>query len=220
MSAPSAVASTRASAIRASAIRWHPGDPEDALAAVLARGGVVALPTESSYSLAARPNSRVGVERVYRIKARAADKPLPVMAARARDLAALGVDLKDPGIVRARRLWPAALTVVAALEPAAPSLPAAAGGRTLAVRIPGHRVLRGLLRRLGPLCATSANRSGEPAITDPAQLDRLLEGHDAIIADSGTLPGGLPSTIVRWRRCGFDILRHGAFDLEERLSAS
>jgi L-threonylcarbamoyladenylate synthase len=183
------------------------------LRAVLARGGMLAVPTESSYGLAADPRSAAGVEAIYRVKERERGKPLPVVAADAAQVGALGVDTSAEAFRRALPLWPAALTV--ALPLAAP-LPAAAGGETLAVRIPGHELLRALLAELGTaLTATSANRSGEPPELTAAGVGELLAaaGADAVVVDGGTLPGGPPSTLVAWEEGTWRVLRAGRYAL-------
>ncbi len=188
---------------------WRFGEPVAPLAALLARGGVLAIPTESSYGLAVDPWNRRGVEAVYRIKARDAGMPLPVVVAGVDQLAALGIDPDLPILAMLASRWPAALTAVL---PIARPLPAAAGLFSLAVRVPRHPRLRTLLRELGGgLTATSANPSGgEPAMTAAAAA-ALLAGEDAALVDGGTLAGGPPSTLVRPTPGGLEVLRAGAF---------
>ncbi|RMH16837.1 MAG: Sua5/YciO/YrdC/YwlC family protein [Acidobacteria bacterium] len=194
-------------------LRWRWDMPWEPLLELLARGGVLALPTESSYGLAADPRSAAGVAAIYRLKGRDRHKPLPVVAADAEQLVALGVDDEDPGLAWARRHWPAPLTVVVALRPAA-GLPAAGDGGTLAVRVPAHGRLRRLLAVTGPLTATSANRQGGAPICDPAELVPLLAGEEALIVGDEVLPGGPPSTLVRFAGEGVQVLRPGPFPVE------
>jgi len=192
----------------------------------LDRGGVLAIPTESSYGLAVDPRSTAGVAAVYRIKQREAGKPLPVVAADRAQIAALGVAPALPDLDRLERIWPAPVTAILPLLPPA-SLPAAAGEGTVAVRVPAHAGLRQLLARLArPLTATSANRSGEPPVLDPRRAAELLAGadpagpHAPVVIDGGSLPGGAPSTIVRIRGAHLDVLREGvvpAAELATRL---
>ena len=184
----------------------------DVVKRALAEGQVLAVPTESSYGLAVDPRSASGVDAIYRIKERERGKPLPVVAASPEQVLDLGVE-RNEAVRRAVVHWPAPLTVVAPLRPGV-SVPAAAGGRTLAVRVPAHERLRGLLRALGhPLTATSANRSGEPAICEPAALEPVLGGAGALVVGGETTPGGPPSTVVSWSSAGLRVLRRGRFDL-------
>lgn len=190
---------------------WSPGRPLGPLRRLLDRGGILAIPSESSYGLAVDPRSAAGVEAIYRVKERERDKALLVVAADLAQLAALGAVVEAPGMAAIAALWPAPLTAILPLQPGA-ELPAVAGGSTLACRVPAHAELRKLLSRLGfALTATSANRAGAAPIVDPAELAELLAGHDAAIWDAGILPGGPPSTLVELTPAGWKILRQGAF---------
>lgn len=200
---------------------WRWGDPFAALAERLARGGMLAIPTESSYGLAVDPRNPEAVARVYGVKGRDAGKPLPVVAAGVEQLALLGIDREDRDVATAlehlARIWPAPLTAVL---PVTRPLPASAGAGTLAVRVPAHEGLRRLLGELGtPLTATSANPAGEAPVLDPLTVADLLAGEDAAVVDGGRLPGGPPSTLVVWRpgpggAGRFEVLRAGAFPLQ------
>jgi L-threonylcarbamoyladenylate synthase len=193
------------------------GDPVAPLRELLGRGGILAIPTESSYGLGVDPGNLRGVEAVYRVKRREAGKALPVVVAGADQLAGLGV---DPNLYIVRRLlalWPAALTAVL---PIAHPLPASAGARSLAVRVPAHAALRELLAALGHgLTATSANLSGGEPILDPAAAADLLAGEDARVVDGGVLPGGPPSTLVAIEGEGLRVLRAGSFPAGRLLEA-
>lgn len=201
--------------------RWS--DPIEPLRELLAEGGIVAIPTESSYGLAVDPRNRRGVEAVYALKRREAGKPLPVVAADREQLMALGVEPDLPQLAVALGHWPAALSVVLAIR--AP-LAATAGQSTLAARIPAHEDLRSWLRRLGfAVTATSANLSGEPPILDPSILGEIVQATQLadrriVVIDGGVLPGGPPSTLVEWPspEAPPRILRAGAFPAE-RLTA-
>lgn len=192
--------------------RWRWGAPLAPLVELLARGGLLAIPTESSYGLAVDPSDGRAVNAVYRLKGRQRHKPLPVVAADLGQLAALGVDVEAPAFQRLAAAWPAPLTVVVAVER---ELPAAAGSGSLAVRIPAHERLRGLLSGLGrALTATSANRSGEPPLLEPEPVRWLLAGREAAVIDGGALAGGEPSTVVALERGALRVLRRGRFPLE------
>ena len=186
------------------------GDPNNVRTA-LAEGRILATPTESSYGLAVDPRSAAGVEAIYRLKERERGKPLPVVAASLEQAIDLGIEPNE-AIRMAEAHWPAPLTVVAPLR-AGVSVPAAAGGDTLAVRVPDHDRLRALLQALGhPLTATSANRSGEPPVCDLAGLEPILQGTGALVAGGERTPGGLASTVVSWTSAGLRVLRRGRFE--------
>jgi len=191
---------------------WHWGDDPGVLVEVLSRGGILAIPTESSYGLAADPRSAPGVAAVYRVKGRENSKPLPVVTAGVEQIRKLGADSSVAERLGLLALWPAALTLVL---PIRRPLPAAAGGSTLGFRVPAHALLRELLASLGHgLTATSANRSGEAPVLDPEALAPLLVRSDAVIVDDGVLAGGLPSTVVEVGETGWRVLRQGSVHLE------
>lgn len=196
---------------------WRWGEPLAPIAALVARGGLLAIPTESSYGLAADPRNAAGVAAVYTIKRRAAEMPLPVVVAGVEQLSGLGIDPALPILVPLAALWPAPLSV---LLPLVRPLPAAAGASSLAVRVPAHAGLRRLLAALGSgLTATSANRSGEPPALAAGVAAELLAGADAAVVDGGELPGGPPSTLIEPVAGGLRVLRRGAFPVE-RLSGA
>ena len=195
---------------------WRFGEPAAPLAALLGRGGVLAVPTESSYGLAADPRNPEGVAAIYRIKVREAGKPLPVVVAGLDMLAGLGIDPDLPILAVLARFWPGPLTAVL---PISRPLPAAAGAGSLAVRVPGHAPLRTLLRELGTaLTATSATPSGGAPATEPAAAAALLAGEDGALVDGGPLPGVPPSTVVRPTPRGLAVLRAGSLP-PDRLAA-
>ncbi len=188
---------------------WHWGEAVEPLVALLDRGGILAIPTESSYALGADPRSRRGVEAIYRIKERERDKPLPIVIADLDQLPALGIAPDAPLLAGAAALWPAPLSI---LLPTTSQLPASAGSGNLAVRRPAHSQLLTLLARLArPLTATSANRSGEPPLLEPAAVADLVAGADAVVVDGGALPGGPPSTLITRGPQGIEVLRAGSF---------
>lgn len=177
----------------------------EAAAEVLSRHKIVALPTETFYGLAVRPDDAEGVAAVFSVKRRPSERSLPVIAS---DMGQVEQLVNVPDLWR-RRLgstWPAPLTVIL---PARRPLACAAG--TLAVRVPAHDLLRTLLGGLGPLTATSANRSGAAPITLVEEVCETLGESVGLVLDGGTTAGGQPSTIVD---CCTDppiVLRQGAF---------
>ena len=193
---------------------WHWGDDLAELQETLDQGQVLVIPTESSYGLAVDPRSLRGVEAIYRLKGRERGKALPVVAADLGQISALGVNLESPGIEEWIGCWPAPLSLVLSCPE---DLPAAAGSGSLAIRIPAHERLRGLLASLGTsLTATSANLSGLSPVLNPEELDSWLAGEPVIMVDDGPLPGGSPSTVIRLGLDGkWSLLREGSFPVEK-----
>lgn len=187
--------------------------PDDAslrlAASILRDGGLVAFPTETVYGLGARAYDASAARRVYAAKGRPSDNPLIVHVSDEAMLAAV-VKRVTP---LARRLidafWPGPLTLI--LEKSA-RVPGAvtAGGRTVAVRCPGHPAARALIRALGePVAAPSANLSGRPSPTTAAHVLRDLRGKVPLILDGGPCRKGLESAIVDARGKRPVLLRHG-----------
>jgi L-threonylcarbamoyladenylate synthase len=159
-------------------------------------GGLVALPTDTLYGLAADPFCARAIRRVFAVKGRGPDRALPLIAA---DLAQVTRDLGPLTALGARlaeRFWPGPLTLIV---PASSAIAADVTGGTgrVGVRVPDSLVAREICRAAGrPVTATSANRSGQPATPDPGEVERTLGADVDLLIDAGTTPGGAPSTIV------------------------
>lgn len=189
-------------------------------AATLRSGGLVALPTETVYGLAARADSDDAVAAIYRAKGRPDFNPLIVHVpdvARAQALAVL--DERAQGLAAA--FWPGPLTLVLPKRSDARLAGAVTAGlETVALRCPAHPVMRAVLAETGlPLAAPSANRSGGVSPTTAAHVASSLDGRLDLILDGGTCEAGLESTIVALRANGvWQILRPGPI-AEAQLSA-
>jgi L-threonylcarbamoyladenylate synthase len=183
------------------------------IAATLAGGGVVLLPTDTVYGLHALAMDERAVARVAEIKGRTETKPFLVLASAVAQLPLLGISA-PPGILSAlETIWPAPLTVILPLrEP----VPASRGAATLAVRIPALGWLRELVSRTGPLLSTSANRSGEPVVGSPSALaPELRDALDGVV-DGGVLEGE-PSAILDLTRAEPQFIREGEFSFTQNV---
>ena len=182
-------------------------DSLDVAARVLNAGGVVVIPTDTVYGLAAHPAFPAAVARLYTIKGREAKKPIALLAADAASVVAFGYAV-PPELAR---LWPGALTVVA-------SAPAGADRPAEGFRVPDHAWTRELLRRCGGvLRVTSANLSGRRPATDAPQALADVGLSADLVVDDGVSPGGVPSTVVRVLPTGaYEILREGTIKLEQK----
>lgn len=184
-------------------------------ARLLTEGAVVAYPTDTFYGLAVEPRSSSAVTRLFDVKGRDAARAIPLIAADLGQVLWLCGALPPLAARLADAFWPGPLTLVLPLVATlAPEL--AAGGATVAVRVPDHAVSRALARALGvPITSTSANVSGAPPTTDAATVGATLPG--VAILDAGPAPGGLASTIVDVTSAEPRLLRAGAVAWERVL---
>lgn len=172
----------------------EPSDLERATRAsveVVTNGGVVLLPTETFYGLAGDPFSTEAVSRIFELKDRPPGMPLPVLAGSWSQVEAIAV-IPEQHRSWLEGQWPGPVTVV--LE--ARMEIEASGGKTVALRIPGHVLLRRLLCRTGPLTGTSANRHGADSQTTLWAALASIAGEPDLALDGGTTPGGQPTIIV------------------------
>jgi L-threonylcarbamoyladenylate synthase len=182
---------------------------------VLERGGVVALPTETLYGLAASAQSEEAVKRLFRIKGRPRNKPLPLLLADPADISNYALDVPEVAARLVERFFPGPLTLVLR---SAGNLPDAvtAGMKTIAVRVPDHWVPRQVVRELGsPITGTSANRSGMPALTSAEAVRMELGGDIDYVVDAGRSTGGVASTIVDVSGATPVVLRVGSVSIQE-----
>lgn len=164
-------------------------------ARVLHRSGVIAVPTETFYALGASTSDEVAIRRVCAIKGRPQGKPILALIADRTQLTALVDEVTSAATTLMERFWPGPLTLI---FPASPLLPEAltAGTGSVGVRQTAHARLAPLLRHVGPLTGTSANRSGEPPARTAEEVQTTLGSEVDLILDGGSAAGGLPSTIV------------------------
>lgn len=189
-------------------------------AAALRAGGLVVMPTETVYGLAADAFNRSAVREIFRLKGRPAFDPLIVHVLDMAQLARVvrGVPAAARGLIDA--FWPGPLTLVLPKRGALPA-EVTSGLPTVAVRMPGHPVARRLLRAFGgPLAAPSANRFGRISPTSAAAVRQEFGGKTPPLLDAGPCRHGLESTIVRPRGAGFEILRPGAITAEQIEAAT
>lgn len=180
-------------------------------ARILRRGGLVAVPTETVYGLAARADRDASVAAIYRAKGRPSFNPLIVHVA---DIAAAQALARfDARALRlAEAFWPGALTLVLPLQPGAPVAPAVTAGLpTVALRCPAHPVMRAVIAASGmPLAAPSANRSGGVSPTAARHVVASLGDRIDAVLDGGSCEAGVESTIVALREDGrWQVLRPG-----------
>lgn len=185
--------------------------------AVLRKGGLVALPTDTVYGLAALPTHREALQRLLAFKGAQAG---PMVALLLADLEVLPQFAEFPAAIRplAERFWPGPLTMVL---PRTSAVPAGIGeGRGVGVRIPASPPARDLIRAAGgALAVTRANRPGRPVGRTAQEVLAELGGDVDLVVEGGPPPAGTVSTVVDCTRWPPIVLREGAILEVEILKA-
>jgi L-threonylcarbamoyladenylate synthase len=208
------------------ATRLLPVDPHAPPAAALAAseqalraGGIVALPTETFYGLAADPFLPGTLAAVNALKGKDATSPILLLLADLAQAAPLMAGT-PPGFAALAALWPGPLTLVVPASAAVP--PEVSGGRgTVGIRVPGLPLPRLLAAHLGgPITGVSANRTGQAPPTRASEVQAAFPQGLAIVLDGGETGGGAPSTLVDLTVAPPRCLREGALPwavLRDRL---
>ncbi len=194
--------------LRASAIA-------DAVATVVGRGGIVIFPTDTVYGIGCDPVRGDAVERIYELKQRSRLKPLALHFGTVAEMLEYA-----PGNALAAALaeafLPGPLTVIVP-RPIHVASFVTAGLPSVGLRVPQHALCLAILDRSGPLAATSANLSGEPAFVGKGFASNLPPAD--LRVDDGPTPLGIESTVVDITGKGARLVRQGAIgvDMLERV---
>ncbi len=186
--------------------------------ACLRSGGIVALPTETFYGLAANAASAPSVRSVLSLKGHEDMRPLLILAGSTRQVEELCPWSRIAGAADlAAAFWPGPLTLILPLGPGR-TLAACPGG-TAAIRVPAHPVPRRLAQAFGGfLTGTSANRVGQPAARSAPEVVRCFPHGLDLILDGGPTAGGEASTLVDLSSTAPRLVRAGAVPPEEVAS--
>ena len=177
---------------------------------ILKGGGIVAVPTDTLYGLAASAFDEQAVERIYQIKGRPRVMALPLLLANPGDIAKHTVDVPEMVWDLADRFFPGALTLVLQKARHIPDL-VSGGLDTIAVRVPDHWIPREIARDLGvPITGTSANRTGTPGLTTAQAVYEQLGGAIDFMVDVGNCSGSIASTVLDVSGPWPAIVREGA----------
>ncbi|MDJ0920421.1 MAG: L-threonylcarbamoyladenylate synthase [Henriciella sp.] len=178
---------------------------------ILRDGGLVVMPTETVYGLAADASNAIAVAKLYEAKERPRFNPLIAHVASFDQAQTEGV-FNPKAIALARAFWPGPLTLVVDVNPDGNVCSLArAGLQTLALRVPAHPVAHSLLQAFdGPLAAPSANPSGQMSPTEAMHVQADMGDRVDLILDGGPCNIGLESTIIDVRADTPTLLRYGA----------
>lgn len=185
---------------------WWPHVDEATKA--LAVGGLVVLPTDTVYGIAADAFQPQAVQALLDAKGRGRDMPPPVLIGDVRTMDGLADDIPDAVRELVAAHWPGPLTIILNAQRSLQWDLGETRG-TVALRMPDHELTLAVLRRTGPLAVSSANTSGSPAATTAAEAASMLGGSVRVYLDGGTSPGGVASTIVDATGPELRIVREG-----------
>ena len=182
---------------------------------ILENGGLVAIPTETVYGLAANAYDEDAVARIFKAKNRPSFDPLIVHVNDYDRLAEFTSDFPKKARELTRIIWPGPLTLLLKRKPIISDL-VTSGLETVAVRMPRHTLTHELLTQLDfPLAAPSANPFGYISPTSALHVDQQLGNEVDYILDGGTCGVGVESTIISFEEAEPVILRLGGVSVED-----
>ena len=180
-------------------------------------GGVVAFPTDTVYGVGVDPFRPEAVRKLYRIKGRSIDKPIPILVGSVDDVGRVAQNLPPIFPQLAERFWPGGLTLIVEAKSLPPEV--TAGGNTVGVRMPDHPLALALLQRFGgAIATTSANISDEPPATSAAEVRTELGALVDVILDGGGAATRIASTVVDLSISPPQIRRHGGISMNQLAS--
>lgn len=184
-------------------------------AEILKNGGLVAIPTETVYGLAANALNPEAVGKIFEAKGRPQDNPLIVHVASLDEIPPLVKEVDPRMLLLAEKFWPGPLTVISERSSAVPDA-VTAGLSTVAIRMPSNPCARAVIKESGlPLAAPSANASGKPSPTCVRHVLDDLDGRIDAVIDGGNCSVGVESTVITLATEVPTLLRPGGITLEQ-----
>ena len=198
-------------------ILFHPERDADAIpqaAAILRRGGLLGIPTETVYGLGADALNETAVRHIFEAKGRPQDNPLIIHVPDASWLERYCREVPETAYRLAERFWPGPLTMILPRREIVP-LQTTGGLETVGVRCPDHPVTRAIIEAAGvPVAAPSGNTSGRPSPTTAGHMAEDMDGKIDGIVDGGPCAVGVESTIIDLTVTPPRLLRPGGLPLE------
>lgn len=189
-------------------------------AEIIRSGGVVAVPTETVYGLAANAFDKNAVKKIFEAKGRPSDNPLIVHIADYGQISEIASEIPTLAEKLAEAFWPGPLTMIMPKSKRIPYI-TSGGLDTVGIRMPSHFAARELIRLCGvPLAAPSANLSGSPSPTSAKRVFEDMNGRIPAIIDGGESDVGVESTVISFEDGGVRILRPGGITKEMLLTVS
>ena len=179
---------------------------------LLRRGGVVAIPTDTVYGLAASLDHPLAIDRMFSIKGRSGTKAIPILISDVGEFERLSEDLPSAALRLAERYWPGALTIVVEASEGVPEA-VRRDGSTVGIRMPNNPdALEIIAAAGGALAVTSANRSGGAEARSADEVRVKLGNRVDFVVDGGPTVASAPSTVVDVTGESVRVLRSGAVE--------
>ncbi|MBU1148513.1 threonylcarbamoyl-AMP synthase [Patescibacteria group bacterium] len=184
---------------------------------VLKQGGVIAFPTDTAYALGADSQNEKALDRVYKIKGRDYNKPIGLIAASLDQVKKIAkVDKNQLDLIK--KHWPGPLTILLPIKDLKGPLSIIGKRGYIGIRVPDSEVAQLLAKKLGrPITATSANLSGKAeCYTTYSVVDQFMNKiyNPNFILDGGRLRKVKPSTVVKWEKNSWQIIRQGKIKID------
>ena len=186
-------------------------------AEILRNGGIVAIPTETVYGLAADAFSGETVKKIFEAKGRPQDNPLIVHISDFSQIYSIAREVPESAKKLAEKFWPGPLTIILPKRPEVPD-ETSGGLDTVAVRMPSHKIANKIIELSCPLAAPSANISGFPSPTSFEHVEADMMGRADAICDGGDCDVGVESTVITLATEIPMLLRPGGVTLEQLKS--
>ncbi|MBE6776944.1 MAG: threonylcarbamoyl-AMP synthase [Ruminococcaceae bacterium] len=182
---------------------------------ILKNGGVVGIPTETVYGLAANAFNPKAIEKIFGAKGRPQDNPLIVHIAEIETVYEIAKDIPKTALICAEKFWPGPLTIVLNKTNKIPDC-VSAGLSTVAIRMPSNQTAREVISKSGlPLAAPSANISGSPSPTTAEHVVNDLDGKIDAVLMGENCNVGVESTVISLAGEKPVLLRPGGITLEQ-----
>ena len=184
------------------------------------RDGVVAFPTETLYGLGVNALSEKAIRKVFNIKGRNYEKPIPILIYKKEVLSEFVSNVPEKAENLIKKFWPGGLTIIFEASPKLPSLLTGNTGK-IGIRISNNPIAQELIKQADtPITATSANISGQKGCTTALEVYESLGNRVDLILDGGKTKGSLGSTVIDVTCTPIKIIREGVVslgDLKEYL---
>ena len=184
---------------------------------VLQEGGLIAIPTDTVYGVAAPAMNQMGIDRLFKAKRREMQKAIAVLIGSLDQLDTVAFETKQMAAVLAKTFWPGALTIIMQKHPSLPGN--ISPDQTIGVRMPDHSFSLSLLEKTGPLATTSANISGRANPLTAREVNDQLGKQIELIIDGKCAEKPVPSTVVDCTGSQPIILRQGLISKERLMNA-